>query len=488
MIVQVDYAPTVFSPAFNPIIWSVLSDKTNATDFKYVFDIYIDDVLVNTVKQRANPVGRGMIDVSSIVQAYLDSSNPAAQITQGETSIDWTTGRVFADNFLMSRKLYLKIGEEYTLNGSSSVYNGINNQVGPPSYAVYSGNTLVPNTPVLTWSASIEDHEQQWNMQQTTGSGIFGGNPFDNNKNYNHTVGLAYPLNFNKLEIDVYDFDKMVISWLNITPNTNAQNSPIYGFRYRLTDSAGLTFTYDRPMVNAFGYGQRPGCEAPIGQLNYRYGLVHVLASPSEVLEAVNYLGTNPVVKIEIQGFRQATLNACTFGAACTQKVTLNIIEYCPNPLYERVRLSWYNTLGGRDYLNFTMFDEKTITTNQQTYSQEQMNWNLNTPVPLLGSTPPINNLGIRGGSKAYNKDVTTTRKIMTDWLTQEEVALLEGLQKSPQVMAYIHDPNNPLSEVYPYTVNVMNATYTTKNVRQTKLVQASFDIKYSISQKIQNI
>ena len=76
----------------------------------------------------------------------------------------------------------------------------------------------------------------------------------------------------------------------------------------------------------------------------------------------------------------------------------------------------------------------------------------------------------------------------MTDWLTQEEVALLEGLQKSPQVMAYIHDPNNPLSEVYPYTVNVMNATYTTKNVRQTKLVQASFDIKYVMNQKIQNI
>jgi len=108
--------------------------------------------------------------------------------------------------------------------------------------------------------------------------------------------------------------------------------------------------------------------------------------------------------------------------------------------------------------------------------------------VPLLNSTPPINNLGIRGGTKSYNKDVTTTRKIMTDWLTQEEVELLEGLQKSPQVMAYLHDPNNPLSDDYPYTVNVVNTSYTTKNVRQVKLVQATIDIQYVMKQKIQNL
>jgi hypothetical protein len=490
MITSVAYKPTVFSPAYNPIIWSVLSDKTQSIDFKYVFDIYVDDVKINTIKQRANPSGYGMIDVSSIVQAYLDYSNPGAQVTQGETSIDWTTGQLFANNNLMSRKVYLKVGEEYTLNGTTNIYNGITNQVGSPSYVVYSGNTAVPNTPVFTWSASIGDHEQQWNMQQTTASGIFGGNPFDGNKNYDHNLGLAYPLNFNELNIDAYGFDKMVLSWLNITPNsTTIQNGPIYGFRYILKDSVGGSFTYDRPLITSYGFGQRASCETLItSPVDYKYGLVHVLASPDNVIEALNYNGANPITSIEIQGFKQANPGQCAFGTACTQKVTVNIQDYCLNPLYERVRLSWYNTLGGRDYLNFTMFDEKNINTTQQNYEQEQMNWNLNTPVPLLASTPPINNLGIRGGTKAYNKDVTITRKIMTDWLTQEQVDLLEGLQKSPQVMAYLHDPNNTLANDYPYTVNVMNSTYTTKNVRQTKLVQASFDIKYVTSQKIQNI
>jgi hypothetical protein len=281
----------------------------------------------------------------------------------------------------------------------------------------------------------------------------------------------------------------MVLSWLNITPSTNANNVAIYGFRYTLTTASGANAVYNRVMDSSYGFGQRPACSAPLTTpIDYKFGLVHVLASPNDVIEALDYTGASPIVKIEIQGFRQSTPGSCLFGDACTQKVTINILDYCPNPLYERVRLSWFNTLGGRDYLNFTMFDEKTISTSQQNYTQEQMNWNLNTPVPALGSTPPINNLGIRGGQKSYNKDATTTRKIQSDWLTQEQIDLLEGLQKSPQVMAYIHDPNNSLSDDYPYTVNVSNTSYTTKNVRQVKLVQASFDITYAIKQKIQNL
>ena len=489
MITTVAYRPTVFSPAYNPIIWSVLSDKTTSTDFKYVFCIYIDDVKVNTIKQRANPSGYGMIDVSSLVQAYLDSSDPASVVTQGETSIDWTLDRLYQDNYLMSRKVYIKVGEEYTLNGITAIYNGINDQVGEAAYLVSSGSTVTPNTPVLTWSASIEDHTQQWNMQQTNASGIFGGNPFDNNKNYDHNLGLAYPLNFNELSIDAYGFDKMILSWLNITPNsTSSQNIPIYGFKYTLTDNLGVVTSYERPLIASYGYGQRAGCDTVIGTLDYRYALVHVLASPNNVISALNYVGVDPIVKIEIQGFKQLTSGVCTYGAACTQKVTINILDYCPNPLYERVRLSWYNTLGSRDYLNFTMFDEKSISTSQETYTQEQMYWNKNIPVPALNSTAPIYNLGIQGGTKSFNKDVSTTRKIQSDWLTQDQIGLLEGLQKSPQVMAYLHDPNNSLSDNYPYTVMVMNSTYTTKNVRQVKLVQASFDLKYVITQKIQNM
>jgi hypothetical protein len=89
---------------------------------------------------------------------------------------------------------------------------------------------------------------------------------------------------------------------------------------------------------------------------------------------------------------------------------------------------------------------------------------------------------------KPFNKTVDTVYKIETDWLTQDQVALLEGLQKSPQVVAYIHDDINTLSDYYGYTAMVSNASYTIKNIRQQKMVQATFDLKLVSTQKIQNL
>ena len=79
-----------------------------------------------------------------------------------------------------------------------------------------------------------------------------------------------------------------------------------------------------------------------------------------------------------------------------------------------------------------------------------------------------------------------TSFKITTDWLTQEQTDLLEGLQMSPQVLAYIHY-GDAFNNDFPYQVNVKQAAYATKNVRQTKLVQATFDVEVTLSQKIQN-
>jgi hypothetical protein len=46
------------------------------------------------------------------------------------------------------------------------------------------------------------------------------------------------------------------------------------------------------------------------------------------------------------------------------------------------------------------------------------------------------------GGNKVYNKTATNTYRLASDWLNQEQVNLLESLQKSPQVIAYIHKGN----------------------------------------------
>ncbi|CAB4134677.1 hypothetical protein UFOVP643_20 [uncultured Caudovirales phage] len=493
-ISTVAYKPVWIAPAYNPIMWSVLSNRVNSTDFKYVFDIYEvgSAAPIQRIRQRANPTGYGMIDISTLVQGYLDSSNPNSAMTQGELTIDWDNGKSYADNIFMSKKYYMKIGEEYTdANGLSGIRNGLTDTLGEPAYTVYSGNTQNGNltTPVTAFCASMTDLEQQWQMRSTYQSGIFGGNPFDDDVNYDKNYGLAHPLNYASLEQDIYKFDNGVLSYINWSPVTSGSNYVLFGFRFQKVGvNDTILNTADVPMLTSTGFGQRTACTDTVNvTLDAKYSLVHVLTCPDKVAYLNGWTAFQPGEKLTVQGFYRGT-TGCTFGAAATKESVFNILEYC-EPLYPRVRLSWFNTLGGRDYMNFTMFTEKSINSTQSNYSQEQLNYSGSTPVPVVApTTQPFGNTAVRGGNKPYAKQVETSYTIMTDWLEQEQVDLIEGLVMSPQVLAYIKDPINKQADNIPYNCTVTTTSYTTKNVRQTKLVQATINIKLAIPQNIQTL
>lgn len=491
-ITSVPYKPVWISPAYNPIIWSVESSKVNSVDFKYVFDIYQvgQATPIQRIKQRANPAGVGMINISTLVQGYIDSSNVNAAMTQGELTIDYDNAKVYSDNNLMSQKYLIKVGEEYTFNGVTQIYNGQTDTAGAPSFVLYSGNTQNANltTPVTVFSAAMTDQEQQWQMRSTFQSGIFGGNPFDANTNYDHNIGLAHPLNYAPLNQSVYQFDNQVLSYLNWTPISGSQPYAIFGFRFKRLSSTGtIVNANDVPMLTSSGFSQRDICTNTIGTtLDARFSLVHVLASPDKLAQSLGWSPNSAGQTISIQGYNQST--GCGFGSPATLESRFQILEYC-TPLYPRVRLSWFNTLGGRDYMNFTMFTEKTITTTQSNYNQEQINYSSTVPVPVAQpNSVPFGNASVIGGVKPYIKLAETMYAIQTDWLLQEDIDVLEGLVKSPQVLAYIRDANNTQADNIPYNCVVTNTSYTTKNVRQTKLVQASFTIKLAMSQNLQTI
>jgi hypothetical protein len=184
---------------------------------------------------------------------------------------------------------------------------------------------------------------------------------------------------------------------------------------------------------------------------------------------------------MSIQMYTHQTANGCVPNIASTQEIRFTLLEDC-DTLYTRVRLSWLNDLGGRDYMNFTMFTEKEIQTTNDNYYQETMNWNLTTPVPI-GVIYPNQNLSIKGGNVIYNKQASTSWMLNTDWLTQDEVNLLEGLQKSSHVLAYFND--NLYNQLAPYSVRIGQTSYKTKNIKQVKMVQGEFEIFLNQIQKI---
>ena len=492
MITTVTYRPAYLAGAYNPIIWSCFSDKILQPDFKYVFDIYQNGTKILRLKQRPNPSGHGMIDISQVAQGYLQINNPNAPLVQGETTIDYNLGRVYSDNGTMSSQFHVLVGEEYNNGSGLFIYNGITNAVGEPQYGLYSGKSGYSTLPVHVWPSSVDYRRQQYAMSNYTSlSGAYGLDPI-NDRVYDHGYAAtisrrAYPLMHNKTEQDLYTFDKMVLSFINWSAFPGSPNDrTIYGFRYRFYNAAGtLVQTSDIPVTTVAGSGPRVTCSATItnAQLAAQYDLLHVLASPDDLVTAI---GGSAVAqaggRIEIQGYSKGT--ACAFNQPITENVIINLLEYC-EPLYPRVRLSWLNDLGGRDYLNFTMLMEKSINTTQQSYSQEEINWSSTTPVPL-GVTAPPQNLATQGGNKTYNKQAITSFKISSDWLDQEQVDLLEGLVKSPQVLAYIHT-GAAFDDDFPYQVTVKQTSYTSKNVRQNKLTQATFDVEVTITQKIQN-
>ena len=122
MITAVNFRPKFYSPGYNPIIWSVTSDKTTQIDFNYVFDLYIDSVYINRFIQRPNPSGVGMIDVSSMVDPFLEIGDFA-----NEVGVPTSTPFKMGTNAVCNIKLFG--GEQYRSAAGADVitYDGIQN-------------------------------------------------------------------------------------------------------------------------------------------------------------------------------------------------------------------------------------------------------------------------------------------------------------------------------------------------------------------------
>lgn len=487
MITTVAYKPSQICTAYNPIVWSVLSDKIAEVDFQYVIWIYVNDVHVNTIKQRPNPAGYGLFDVATIVQPYLLVSN----FTQGE--LEYGTSDYFYPNTDASAKVYCKIGEQY--GTGQSIYNGTTDAIGNPSYAVYSAYTnatvSLTNVPVTVLAASLTNHESNYGMQDPANNGIWTENPFRDDVTYDHTEGLAYPLSTDTLTREVYSFDKAIVSFLNWLPGLGLANidndsnvRTIYGFRYVVTEPDGTPHTFDIPLIQDNGIGPRIYCSDTITDetLDQEYDIVHVITSPAQIA-LLTSLAVTDGWSYSIQGFDLDT--SCTFGSAITQMVTYSVIEYCEN-IWPRVRLSWNNQLGSRDYFNFTMEAERTINTRNEVYNRDIIEWSGSTPVPLI-NTAGNSRLPLIGGNKVYNKTATDAYRITSDWLEEDQITLMESLQKATQVMAYIHKDGSWISDEYPSTCTVKNPSYVINNNRQKKLTTVTFDLEINSTQTSQN-
>ena len=158
-------SPPIWSPAYNPIVWMIESDKTTEYKFRYVFDVYVDNNPKVRFKVPPNPNGKGLIDVSALVAAEIDIT----------TNLPFLSTEPFYMGDALAAKVYILAGEEYatTPTGASVIYNG-SGLVGEPAYGLYADSNFRPcpnaTTPVAAWNSG-QNPETYYNWLALGGEG-----------------------------------------------------------------------------------------------------------------------------------------------------------------------------------------------------------------------------------------------------------------------------------------------------------------------------
>jgi hypothetical protein len=144
----------------------VESDKTTQYKFRYVFDVYIYGKDKIRFKTPPNPEGKGLIDVSTLVQSEL----------QIPKNLPFLSQTPFYSGDYLATTVYIKVGEEYatTPTGTPVLYNG-SGLVGEPAYGLYADGDWRPapnaTTPVAAW-ASAKSATQYYDYYATSGEAI----------------------------------------------------------------------------------------------------------------------------------------------------------------------------------------------------------------------------------------------------------------------------------------------------------------------------
>ena len=475
MITAINFRPHVYSAGYNPIVWSFTSNQNTQVDFSYVVDIYINSATGSTtptyrLKQRPNQAGAGMIDVSSIVQPYIELTN---------YSVEQGWNNYYRNSSEITPSVFIKVGEEYTgpSGGAATIFNGFGT-TGAPAYYIGSLEQSAYPVSVLPAALPWEDAVESMADDNSTNSYGYFGPYMMGGTGASGAAGTGLFLKRDSNSITVKSDDHHTLSFINwnykYTPGTYGR--PVQGIAYKAYGATGgliASSFYQNTVTN--GGGPQTNGNYTSATWSRETAMVTFRCGPKDL--AI----TNPLITYyTIQAYYKSySTSATTANTVASELVTFTLDTDCQT-LYPVVRLSWLNDLGGRDYYNFNMFYELTSSSTEDTYSQNPLNWNSTVPVVTdKNSNTSLN--WMRGGSKSFNKVVNRTFTIQSDWLTQEYVDFLGQVPESPSVWAYIGDAVNP------YTVTIDKADYTYKNVKQTKLVQATFVCKMTKTQPKQN-
>lgn len=371
IVIKTDLKP--FSPVYNPIELVVYQNDTGTRtkpDYKYVFDIFINDnknVTTRTIRTKVAPDPKfalGLQDVSGIVAKFVN-----------EEIVDYSSEKGFtlsADGIV---KYWVEVGEEYraTVDDPIVVYND-----------------LIQTSDCYAWGASLESHRwiDFFNNTEYTDY-IFNvnyqGQFLTNFKTPTvqitdlgwHWYLTDTPSDVDYMKVDTYDVDGVLIETFEIFNATN------------------LTLDQSR--------------------------LVRVATAPQSLnnIEEGDFItGAQPII----------TANVKTYDIRCYRNddtvvgemLSFTVQEPC---FYETYRVHFENEYGAYDAFNFTLNSKKTADGERKTYITNQ---------PTLRSEGIVYKHETESKVNYYTK-FTDKINLKSHFITQEENDWLKEMAFSPR-------------------------------------------------------
>ena len=290
------------------LFYTVSSTQTSNFKYRYIYKVYVNNVLIFTGKSTPNPQGLGVIDVQEILKSYANSTvnvTPDTYIHKTEKL------SLFDEREVLD--YYVVFGEEYATSLTSSVqtYTGLGG-TGQPS--VFSQVRKVYNG---TYPTNQYANRQDFDY----GPYIFSGTPAQ------YQQGLFLTNSPRIVDIGVDDYH--TLSCFNYYLGGDLY-SYAYQVEYDFYDSDGVSIsstTVDNFVSN--GGGPLTGLTAEMYDTGsvvssaYTFNVLNIAAGPKNLQQQIGFPSNTGYYTVTVNGVNQSS------AAVCGSGYTPGYIESC---------------------------------------------------------------------------------------------------------------------------------------------------------------
>lgn len=446
--------PDLINLAYMPNVW-VLTTATGLA----AYEVQVNGVTVATGKQPHNPAGVAQINVSKILQSYLET-----QYIEKIQKVQRSKGEIL----------------EYQLR-----YGEINTTTGVTTWAGYSATKYVVN--------GYENWRQlNWDFEpfraETIGFLCEILPPVTNTSSPQKRWLTNWPLNdtivnLNTLNYTIRSNEYQTLSFFNWLDNRTIQQNADQPWLVEIdfyNAAGGLIGTSAYSINDTTGLGPRINCNHH-GPMAYEVGerIGHVGVGTQNLKDGSLWIAGAASYDVQIWSMDECAyqlngpISDCSdtselldFRGSLLYRAKFRVEDDCTP--FEPIRISFMNQYGMRDYYTFDRRNTRTVQTQRTNYDQYLGTWNSTSfSIPEYGR-----------GRKTFSSQIVTQMALSTNWMPDSVSKWLEELYTSPDAMIYVDGQWEPCT--------IVTTEYQQKTNARDKMFQHQIIVEFANNKTVQ--